>query len=175
MLQAFHIEAELFPIPQSTRILTGLGFVLEWGVAVAAKILVKSKKVWHASEKGWTARSGRRGRLGILIETAAEEASKASRSFVHLYATQLSALTAPLKSANGFSIHSELCIGSNYFLFRGVIRRFTGHRPQSLHQKRLCKARGGAAGDWSNSGPRFHSNPFALAASALHPEHSYKL
>lgn len=44
-LQAFHIEAERLPTAQSTRILTGLGFVLEWGAAVAAKILVKGKKV----------------------------------------------------------------------------------------------------------------------------------
>jgi hypothetical protein len=57
--------------------------------------------------------AGRIGNLGILIETAAEEASSALYSFVHFYTTELSALTALLKSENGFSIHSELCIGSN--------------------------------------------------------------
>lgn len=57
--------------------------------------------------------AARMGKPGILIETAAEEASSLLYSFVYLCTTEISALAAPLKSENGFPIHLELYIGSN--------------------------------------------------------------
>lgn len=53
------------------------------------------------------------GKLGILTETAAEEASSLLYSFMYRSSTELNALAALLKSEKGFSIHSELYVDSN--------------------------------------------------------------
>lgn len=105
------LQAELLSIPQPTRILTGLCFVLGWGAAVAAQI--KSRRCDMLQKRDELPGAVGMGKPGILIETAAEEASSLLYSFEHLYTTELSALAALLKTENGFPIHSELYIGSN--------------------------------------------------------------
>ena len=112
-LQPFQMQAELLSIPQPTRILTGLGFVLGWGVAVAAKILVQSRRCDMLQKREELPGAAWMGKPGILIETAAEEVSSLLYSFVYLYTTELSALAVPLKPENGLPIHSELYIGPN--------------------------------------------------------------
>lgn len=69
------MQAELPSIPQPTRILTGLGFGLGRGVAVAAKILVKSRRCDMLQKREELPEAARMGKRGILTQTAAGEAS----------------------------------------------------------------------------------------------------
>lgn len=59
------MQAELLSIPQPTRILTGLGFVLGQGVAVAAKVLVKSRRCDMLQKREKLPGAARRGQFGI--------------------------------------------------------------------------------------------------------------
>lgn len=92
------MQGELLSIPQPTRILTGLGFVLGQGVAVAAKVLVKSSRCDMLQNREKLPGAARRGKPGIWLQTAAEAASSLLYSFVYRYTTEISALAALLNS-----------------------------------------------------------------------------
>lgn len=70
----FYIQSEVTTIsnarrtpfhPTATRILTGLGFVLGQGVAVAAKVLVKSSRCDTLQNREKLPGAARRGKPGI--------------------------------------------------------------------------------------------------------------
>lgn len=61
-LQPFQSQAKLLSAPQPTRMLTGLGFVLGWGVAVAGKILVQMEEGVMGCRRGWRATRSKQGK-----------------------------------------------------------------------------------------------------------------
>lgn len=79
------MQAALPSIPQATRIRTGLGFVLGCRMAVAAKILIKSRRGDVLQERERLPGAARMGKPGILPETAAEEATSLLYSSVYLH------------------------------------------------------------------------------------------
>lgn len=62
----FKFKQNSSPSHKPTRILTGLGFILGWGMAGATKILVKWKKVWYIAEMRWAARRSEDGKMWHL-------------------------------------------------------------------------------------------------------------
>lgn len=117
-LQRFRIKQNCSASPSPQEFFQGWVFVLGWGGTVAANILVKSRRCDVLQKTDGLPGAARIGKPGVLIETAAEEASSLLYSFVCLYTTELSGLAALLKSENGFPIHSELYLGSNELLLR---------------------------------------------------------